>query len=75
MARGNDPEGWKYTVDVLPDGRTELSFSNGGKFIYPPLPGGDWAERKARELSEINYKIMRRLAAERAAAGENIPLS
>lgn len=45
---------------ILDDGRRKLVYNNGAVFIAPPLPGGDWAERKAKELSDINYAILRR---------------
>lgn len=68
MAVKNNPEGWKFSEEVLPDGRTVLRFANGGRFTYPPLPGGDWAQRKGREMSRINYDIRRRLAREKSEA-------
>lgn len=44
----------------LEDGRRKIAYNNTAVFIALPLPGGDWAERKAKELSDINYEILRR---------------
>ena len=67
--RASGPAGWEYTEETLPDGTTAMTFANGAKGSFPPLPGGSWRERKARELSRINYDIKRRLAEGEAGAG------
>ncbi|MCL2003578.1 MAG: hypothetical protein FWG72_06210 [Oscillospiraceae bacterium] len=54
--------------ETLPDGRLKIILRNGAVCHAAPLPGGDWMERKARELCNIQYGIMERIAREKAAA-------
>ena len=44
--------------EVLPDGRTKLTLKNGAVIIMPPVPGGDWLQRKAKELCDIQYRYL-----------------
>lgn len=50
------------TITLLPDGSTEYKLSTGGIVIVPPLPENKaWRDRAAREMSDINYGIIRRI--------------
>lgn len=57
-----------FRAERLQDGRTALHFDGGGRFVYPPLPEGDWSRRKGKELSELNYNVARRLLPEEGDA-------
>lgn len=67
-----DPEQWTFTKEVLTDGTTVLHFDNGAVASYPPLPEGDALERMAKRACEANYKILRRIAAEKLENENNV---
>lgn len=69
MAKQKEPvKRYIESITVRPDGKTEYTFNTGGIVIVPPLPASQaWRDRVARELSDINYRIIRRMMAEKEA--------
>lgn len=61
-----DPAFRVVAREKLPDGRTKHIMANGCISYSAPLPGGDWSARKARELSNMMYEILRKAAANQA---------
>lgn len=60
-----DPEQWIFTKEILSDGTTVLHFDNGAIASYPPLPKGEALDHMTKKACEANYKILRRIAAEK----------
>ncbi len=56
-------------TEILPDGRIKMTMRNGAIGYAAPLPGGDWLQRKSREICDIQYGIILRQMRE-AKTGE-----
>ncbi len=56
-------------TEIMPDGRKKMTMRNGAVGYSAPLPGGDWMQRKSREICDIQYRILERLIREEKMEG------